>query len=260
MTRDSLFSRAALLLLLLFLLGPFVITCMAGFSDAETLAFPPRSYSWRWTLAVLQDGEFLRAFLTSLEIALLATVAALLLGVPVAYVFSRMPPPGMGVIRLVITSPLIVPGMVAGLALLRHLVLRIDAPVFLGLFIGHLALSIPYAIRVSYASLSNLRVDIEDAAVTLGATRLRAFFMIVLPNIRGALIAAFFLAFITSFNQVPVSLFLTGPGISTLPIEMLGRVESTFDPSIAALSTVLVVFSMLLVFAAERVLGFSKYM
>ena len=84
--------------------------------------------------------------------------------------------------------------------------------------------------------------------------------MIVLPNIRGALIAAFFLAFITSFNQVPVSLFLTGPGISTLPIEMLGQVESTFDPSIAALSTLLVAFSMLLVFAAEKLLGISKYL
>ena len=140
------------------------------------------------------------------------------------------------------------------------MVLRIDAPVFVGLLIGHLALSIPYAVRVTYASLSNLRVDIEDAAVSLGATRLRTYFVIVLPNIRGALIAAFFLAFITSFNQVPVSLFLTGPGISTLPIEMLGQVESTFDPSIAALSTLLVAFSMLLVFAAEKLLGISKYL
>jgi len=253
-------SRVVLLLLMVFLLGPFVITCLAGFSDAQTLAFPPHSYSLRWTLSVIQSAEFQRSFLTSLEIALLATVLALLLGVPVAYAFSRMPPPGMGAIRLVITSPLIVPGMVAGLALLRHVVLRIDAPVFAGLLIGHLALSIPYAVRVTYASLSNLRVDIEDAAVSLGATRLRTYFVIVLPNIRGALIAAFFLAFITSFNQVPVSLFLTGPGISTLPIEMLGQVESTFDPSIAALSTLLVAFSMLLVFAAEKLLGISKYL
>ncbi|MFT3812495.1 MAG: ABC transporter permease [Acidovorax sp.] len=257
---SSRFSRAMLALLMLFLLGPFVITCMAGFGDAPTMAFPPKAYSLRWTLAVLESHEFQRSFITSVEIALLSTLLALLLGVPVAYALSRLKPPGAELIRLAVTSPLLVPGMVVGLALLRHVVLRIDAPVFAGLLIGHLALSIPYAVRVTYGSLANLRMDIEDAAVTLGATRLRTFFMIVLPNIRGALIAAFFLAFITSFNQVPVSLFLTGPGISTLPIEMLGQVESTFDPSIAALSTVLVAFSMLLVFVAERVLGVSKYL
>jgi putative spermidine/putrescine transport system permease protein len=111
-----------------------------------------------------------------------------------------------------------------------------------------------------YASLTNLRVDIEEAAITLGASRLRTFFMIVLPNIRGAMVAAFLLAFVTSFNQVPVSLFLTGPGISTLPIEMLGHMENTFDPSIAALSTLLVLFTMAFVLLTERVLGISKYM
>ena len=82
----------------------------------------------------------------------------------------------------------------------------------------------------------------------------------VLPNIRGAVIAAFFLAFVTSFNQVPVSLFLTGPGISTLPIEMLGHMENSFDPSIAALSTLLVLFTMAFVLVTEKVLGISKYM
>lgn len=252
--------RVVLLLVMGFLLGPFVISFMAGFSDGDTLAFPPTAYSLRWTLFVLQDADFLRAFLTSLEIGLLATVLALILGMPVAYAFSRMPPPGMGAIRLALTSPLIVPGMVAGLALMRTVVLRIDAPVFTGLLIGHTTLAVPYAVRVLYSSLANLRVDIEDAAVTLGATRLQTFFMVVLPNIRGALIAAFFLAFVTSFNQVPVSLFLTGPGVSTLPIEMLAHVQSTFDPSIAALSTVLVVFSMGMVFVAEKLLGVSKYL
>ena len=136
----------------------------------------------------------------------------------------------------------------------------VDAPVFLGLLIGHVGLLTPYAVRVVYSSLANLRVDIEEAAITLGATRLQTFRLVVLPNIRGAVIAAFFLAFVTSFNQVPVSLFLTGPGISTLPIEMLGHMENSFDPSIAALSTLLVLFTMAFVLVTEKVLGISKYM
>lgn len=254
------FSRCVLWLVFVFLLGPFAIVFLAGFSGGETLAFPPQSYSWRWIIEVSASSEFQRSFRTSLEIGMIATVLALMLGVPVAYALSRTPPPGMGVIKQVLTSPLIVPGMLVGLGLLRHFVLPINAPVFLGLLIGHIALLTPYAVRVVYASLTNLRVDIEEAAITLGASRLRTFFMIVLPNIRGAMVAAFLLAFVTSFNQVPVSLFLTGPGISTLPIEMLGHMENTFDPSIAALSTLLVLFTMAFVLLTERVLGISKYM
>lgn len=258
--KQGLFPRVVLGAVMLFLLGPFIIVFLAGFSGGETLAFPPPSYSLRWIVSVLQADEFRQAFGTSLQIGLLATVIALLLGVPVAYAMSRMPPPGMAVIKQVLTSPLIIPAMLVGLGLLRHFVLLVDAPVFLGLLIGHVGLLTPYAVRVVYSSLANLRVDIEEAAITLGATRLQTFRLVVLPNIRGAVIAAFFLAFVTSFNQVPVSLFLTGPGISTLPIEMLGHMENSFDPSIAALSTLLVLFTMAFVLVTEKVLGISKYM
>ncbi|MDB5768492.1 MAG: spermidine/putrescine transporter ATP-binding protein [Collimonas fungivorans] len=258
--KEGFFSRCMLWLVLLFLLGPFAIVFMAGFSGGETLAFPPPSYSLRWIFEVLAADEFRRAFQTSLQIGLVATIIALLLGTPVAYALSRTQLPAMAVVKQILTSPLIIPGMIVGLGLMRYVVLQIHAPVFAGLLIGHIALLIPYAVRVVYASLVNLRVDIEDAAVMLGASRLRSFFMVVLPNIRGAVIAAFFLAFVTSFNQVPVSLFLTGPGISTLPIEMLGHMENTFDPSIAALSTLLVLFTMAFVLVTERVLGISKYM
>jgi putative spermidine/putrescine transport system permease protein len=139
------------------------------------------------------------------------------------------------------------------------MVLLYDLPVTASLLVGHTALLLPYTVRVVSSSLANLRVDIDDAAVTLGATRLQAFFKVVLPNIRAGVAAAFVLAFITSFNQVPVSLFLTGPGVSTLPIEMMAYMETSYDPSIAALSTLLVVFTIVLVAVTEKVLGISKY-
>ncbi|WP_394788716.1 ABC transporter permease [Rhodoferax sp.] len=258
--KDGLFSRVVLWLVFFFLLGPFLVVFVAGFSGGDTLTFPPPSYSLRWMFDVVAMPEFQRSFQTSVKIALIATVIALALGIPVAYALSRTPPPGIGLIKTVLTFPLIIPGILVGLGLLRNFVLLVNAPVFLGLLIGHVALLVPYAVRVVYASLTNLRVDIEDAAVTLGASRLRTFFMVVMPNIRNAIIAAFFLAFVTSFNQVPVSLFLTGPGISTLPIEMLGHMENTFDPSIAALSTLLVLFTMAFVLVTEKVLGISKYL
>jgi putative spermidine/putrescine transport system permease protein len=109
------------------------------------------------------------------------------------------------------------------------------------------------------ASLNNLRSDIEEAAVLLGSSRFGAFFRVVLPNIRGGILSAFILGFVTSFNQVPVSLFLSGPGVRTLPIDMLGYMEIVFDPSVAALSSLLAFLSIGIVFLAERFLGFSRY-
>lgn len=252
-------ALAMLVLALAFLIGPFFVIFAAGLSGDETLAFPPQSWSWRWFVHVVQVESFQRSLVTSLVVGFGSTLLALGLGVPVAYAMSRYAFAGKEAVRSVLTLPIIVPGIIVGLALLNHMVLLYDLPVRASLLVGHTALLVPYTVRVVSGSLANLRTDIEDAAVTLGATRLRAFFAVVLPNIRSGLAAAAVLAFITSFNQVPVSLFLTGPGISTLPIEMMAYMETSYDPSIAALSTLLVLFTVLLVAATEKALGISKY-
>ena len=248
-----------LVLVLGFLLGPFIVVFVAGFSAEETLRFPPQQFSLRWLVHVFTVEGFQRSFVTSVVVALGSTLLALTFGVPVAYALSRYQFRGAEAVRALLTLPLIVPGIIVGLALLNHGVLAFDLPVTLSLLIGHTTLLIPYAVRVVSSSLANLRVDIDDAAVTLGATRLQAFFKVVLPNIQGGVAAAFVLAFITSFNQVPVSLFLTGPGVSTLPIEMMAYMETSYDPSIAALSTLLVLFTIALVAGTEKLLGISKY-
>lgn len=260
MNQTSMAARATLALVLAFLLGPFVVVFVAGFSGDETLRFPPQSYSLRWLVHVFTVESFQRSLLTSLVVGFGSTLLALALGVPVAYALSRSKLRGAEVIRNVLTLPIVVPGIIVGLALLNHGVLALQWPVTLSLLIGHTTLLIPYAVRVVSSSLANLRLDIDDAAVTLGATRWQAFRLVVLPNIRGGVAAAFVLAFITSFNQVPVSLFLTGPGVSTLPIEMMAYMETSYDPSIAALSTLLVVFTLLLVAGTEKLLGISRYM
>lgn len=257
--RESRFPLIALYLVLFFLVGPFLVVFITAFNAAPTLAFPPKSFSWEWFGVVLQVSEFRAAFVTSMWVGVASTIVSLLLGVPVAYALARLPIRNAELVRILVTTPLIVPGLIVGLALLRYFVLLGDLSVEMGLFLSHTALLIPYAVRVVTASLLNLPRDIEDAAVSLGASRLRTFFAIILPNIRAGVAAAAILAFITSFNQVPVSLFLTGPGVSTLPIQMLLYMEKTFDPSLAALSTMLIVFSILLVQLTERALGISKY-
>jgi putative spermidine/putrescine transport system permease protein len=259
MSRLSLPALGMLVLALTFLIAPFFVVFVAGFSGDETLAFPPRTWGVRWLAHVFTVEAFQRSFVTSMVVGVGSTLGALALGVPVAYALSRGRLAGQEVVRTVLTLPLIVPGIIVGLALLNHMVLLLNLPVLASLLVGHTALLVPYAVRVVAASLANLRADIDDAAVTLGATRVKAFFHVVLPNIRGGIAAAAVLAFITSFNQVPVSLFLTGPGLSTLPIEMMAYMETSYDPSIAALSTLLVLFTIGVVAATEKLLGISRY-
>jgi putative spermidine/putrescine transport system permease protein len=153
----------------------------------------------------------------------------------------------------------LVAGRVIGVCKRRFFVLLGDFDVMLGLLIGHIAILFPYSVRVVSASLRNLDPGIEEAAISLGASRLRGFLLVVLPNVRAGVGAAFILAFITSFNNVPVSLFLTGPGVTTLPISMLVYMEYYYDPTIAALSTLLILFSVALVQGAERLLGLSRF-
>ena len=246
-------------LTLTFLIGPFLIIILAGASDTSYLAFPPEGLTLRWYLKVFTVESFRASFLLSMALAVFGTLAALLLGVPAAYALNRYALPGAETVRTVVAAPIIVPGIIVGLALLRYLVVPLGVAVLPALFLAHTALVLPYAVRVVSASLLNLRADIEEAAVLLGASPLGAFFRVVLPNIRGGILAAFILGFVTSFNQVPVSLFLTGPGVRTLPIDMLGYMEITYDPSIAALSALLAFMSMAIVFLAERFLGFSRY-
>lgn len=243
----------------IFLVGPFLIVFAAGLSGGETLSFPPEGLSLRWVEAVFEVESFRSSFALSMELGIGSTLAALALGAPAAYALDRYKLPGGGAVRLIVTSPIIVPGLVAGLALLRHLVVPTGIPVAPALFLGHTALLIPYAVRVVSSSLVNLRVDIEEAAVLLGAGRFRAFVAVVLPNIRNGILAAFILGFVTSFNQVPVSLFLSGPGVTTLPIDMLFYMEFHYDPSVAALSGLLALMSLAVVTVAERALGLSRH-
>lgn len=252
-------SALVLSLLILFLIGPFLVIIAASFSAGDTLAFPPQGFSFKWIAKVFTVEGFRQSFLTSIVLAVGGTLVALILGVPASYAMSRYRLPFAETVRTVVSAPLIVPGIIVGLALLRYFVMPVGVPVTLALFLAHTALVLPYAVRVVSASLANLRSDIEEAAVLLGSSRLGAFFRVVLPNIRGGILSAFILGFVTSFNQVPVSLFLAAPGVKTLPIEMLGYMEIVFDPSIAALSSLLAFLSMGIVLAAERFLGFSRY-
>jgi putative spermidine/putrescine transport system permease protein len=257
--RRSPWLYASLVLVYVILLGPYLIIFVASFGSEATLAFPPAGFSLRWFVNVFETSQFVSSFWLSLQLGLLSTFIALLLGVPIAYALVRFRFPGRGIVETIFSAPILIPGLVIGFSMLRTFVLLGNFNVFTGLLIGHIAILFPYSVRVVSSSLRNLDPAIEEAAISLGAGRLRSFLLVVLPNIRSGIGAAFLLAFIVSFNNVPVSLFLTGPGVTTLPISMLVYMEYYFDPTIAALSTLLIIFTVILVQGAERLLGLSRF-
>jgi len=153
--------------------------------------------------------------------------------------------------------PVLVPELVLGFSLLKNLAFQFNAPIFLSLIIGHTILILPYVIRVISASLASFDFSIEEAAISLGSPPLKTFFTVLLPNVRSGVIAAFILAFITSVNDVSISIFLTGPGISTLPIQLLAHMEQFFDPTVASVSVLLMVLTVAVMAIVERTLGLT---
>lgn len=242
-----------------FLMFPMLVILASSFDPKEYMSFPPHGFSLRWYANILHVELFLRGLKTSFGIGIAATVCALLIGVPAAYALTRLNFRGKNLISSLLLSPLVVPEIVLGMGLLQLLVLVRAFPIYPALLIGHIVIVLPYAIRVTMASLTNLGPGIEEAARSLGANGFTTFFRAILPNIRTGILAAALLSFITSFNNVPISLFMTGPNVTTLPIQMMIYSDYYFDPTIASISVVMLLLTLLLVYAMERSIGLTYF-
>ena len=258
MKGNKLFSFFVILVYV-FLCGPLLIIITTAFDSGNIMSFPPKGFSLQWFSNAFHSRTFMTTLGISFKVAVISTLMAMVVGIPAAYALSRNNYRGKAALQSIFLSPIIVPGVVLGFAFFRFLTLKLQLDVFTSLLIGHVIIVIPYIIRVVGSSLENLDFAIEDAAVSLGATKLKAFFLVILPNVTSGVIAAFMLAFINSFNNVPVSLFLTGPGVSTLPISMMSYVEYNYDPTISALSVILMVMTVLIMFVVEKTLGISNF-
>ncbi|MCI1857506.1 MAG: ABC transporter permease [Sporolactobacillus sp.] len=243
----------------IFLLGPLVIIFLTSFGADSYLSFPPKSLSLRWYRHIFATEAFITTFKTSVFVSCIGNLIALIIGLPTAYILSRYQFIGKKAVNMIFLSPLLIPGIVLGFTLLKYVVVAYHFPIYTSLLIGHSVIMLPFIIRVVSASLANFDFTIEEAALSLGAGKIAALFKVVLPNIRSGLIAAILLAFLESFNNVDVSIFLVGPGVSTLPIQMLQYVENYFDPTIAAISVLLMVLTAILMFFIDRLTGLSYF-
>jgi putative spermidine/putrescine transport system permease protein len=256
-TRTSPLLIAFAVFVYIFLVGPLIIVLGSAVSDTTYLTFPPQGLSLRWFEKIFEVGAFRSTFVTSFQLAFLSTALALLIGIPAAYALNRYRIALPSWLSTVYVLPILVPEIVFGFSLLKSVAVGASVPIFIALLLGHTLIVLPYAVRVVSASLASFDFSIEEAAISLGSPPVKTFMTIVLPNIRSGVIAAFILAFITSINDVSTSLFLTGPGISTLPIAILAYVEQYFDPAVASVSVLLMLLTVAVMAIVERTLGLT---
>ncbi|GAA1156638.1 ABC transporter permease [Nesterenkonia sandarakina] len=240
------------------MLVPILFVVATAFTSGSTLRFPPEGFSLGWFDAALNYAPFTSALLTSLQLAVASTFLALAVGVPATLAIYRGALPGKGLVEGLFLSPLIIPELVVGLALYQQLIVTFRIENWPVLLLGHTALLLPYAVRVTGAALASSDVSLEEAARGLGASPLRAFFTITLPILRPGIFSAALLGFVTSFNNVPLSLLLQSRESRTLPITMLDYVQQSYDPMIAATSTLILAATVVIAVIAERTVGFAK--
>jgi len=236
---------------LVVLLLPVVVVVLAGLNAGDFLTFPPEGLSLRWVIAFLTSETYLNAYLFSLGLAVLTMAVSTTLGTMAAIYLARVPFWGRDLLRGFFLSPIMLPGVVLGLALY---VFYVSSGIGLartlpGLLIGHVLVTCPYVIGTVSAALFNFDQALEEAARSLGAGPWTAFRKVTLPVIAPGVLAGAIFAFIVSFGQFEVALFLSTPNLQPLPIAMYISLRYAFEPIAAAagiFAIALVVVSMVI--------------
>ncbi len=240
------------------LVAPTLVVLIVSFTSGFSLKFPPPGYSLRWYAALLDAWQLHFAAANSFEVAIGTTLTSIALGVAAALGIARSQKLSARLLDSLFMSPLVLPALAFGLSALMLFTL-IGLPVSpLTLVIGHTVVCVPYVVRTSIAALAQLDATLLESSASLGATRLYTLRRITLPLIRPGILAGGFIAFMSSFDNVPVSLFLRDARTDMLPIRMWQDLEGKLDVTIAAVSGVLIVATVALMLVMERVAGLSR--
>lgn len=242
----KLLGGAWLFAVVAFLYLPIVVMIVMAFNASPYYALPFVP-SLEWFAALAEDEPLLSATRNSLLIAFATSIIATLLGSIAAIALARRAFRGRTLLRLLLLPPIAIPWLITGTAMLVFFYWTGIGRGLHAMFIGHVALAIPYVVLVVGTGMENARADLEEAAMSLGSTPLHAFFAVTLPTLAPSIVAAALFAFAVSLDQFVVSYFLAAPGVSTLPVEIYAAIRKGFTPEINAISAIFFAVSTLLV-------------
>jgi putative spermidine/putrescine transport system permease protein len=248
----------AVSLILVFLTLPAIVVLMTSFNPTEMLAFPPHGFSLRWYERAFTYDDFRNAFYNGLIVTLFASTAATVVGVAAAYLTHRFDFFGRRALDFILASPLIIPRFTIGFGfLLVGAQIHINNSYFL-VVLTHIVLVLPFVTRSVYVSLANVDPTLERCAANLGASPMNVLLRITLPLLTPGIVGGWIVAAVLSFTEFTASLYVTGYATQTLPVAMYTYVREYADPTIAAISSLLIVLTTVGMFLVDRFIGLKR--
>ncbi|MEE7505832.1 ABC transporter permease [Methylobacterium mesophilicum] len=245
-------------LFMAFLVAPMLVVCVVAFTPEGYLALPTHGVSLRWFRRLVEYPEFLSAFRTSLLIAAASSVTAVVFATPAALAIARHRFPGRDALSALFLAPLMIPHVVLGIAFLRFFSSVGLSGTLLGLIVSHVVVIFPFALRMVLAGANGMDRRIEDAALSLGASRATVVRRVMLPLILPGIASGFALSFIQSFDEVTMTVFIASPSTTTLPVMMFNYIQDSIDPLICAVSTLMIVLTVLFMIVVHKFYGLER--
>jgi putative spermidine/putrescine transport system permease protein len=237
------------LLISIWLLAPTLVVIPISFNEKKSLAFPPSGFSWQWYRNFFTNPEWSTSFFNSLKVAAVVAVLATVLGTLAAFGLDRMKSSTRGILRAFLITPMVIPGVVLGIGVYAVYLDTQLVGTLPGFVLAHTMLAIPFVLIAVGASLEVFDKRLETAAASLGAGRWTTFRTITLPLIAPGLLSGLLFAFVTSFDEIIVALFITSPYLKTLPVQIFSSITRDADPTVAAVGTILFQATTLLISA-----------
>jgi len=250
--------RTLIVLTYVFLVSPVVVVVLVSFNPTQSLTINLTNVSLRWYSEFFRNFNFSGSFVISLQIAAITAVLATMLGVPAAYGLVRSNFPGRTAVQTFMLMPVMIPAIVMGVALLNLYFITGMKGSILSIVVGHAVITTPFVIRTASASLAGIDLATEEAAIGLGAGRLRIFFQITLPLMKSGVIAGIVFVFVLSFGELNATIFLTSPGTTTLPIQIFSELVWNTNPLVAAASVFQILVITVGVLIIEYTVGITK--
>ncbi|MFJ5437482.1 ABC transporter permease [Pectobacterium brasiliense] len=241
-----------------FLALPVLVIVLSAFSPETYPQFPPRDISLRWFRALLEDENWRSSLSVSLLLLVIVTPLTVMVGTFAAWALARLEFRYRESLQAFILSPLMIPQVVLGIALLYVLMAAGLAGSVTGLVIGHMVVALPYVVRTVSVSLAAMDRRLEAVSMSLGAGRAYTFRHVTLPLIKPGMLAGAVFAAVTSFGEVSVSLFLSAPDTITVPVRIFNYVDQTFDPTVNAISVIFIAIAVLMLIVIEKRIGLTK--
>jgi putative spermidine/putrescine transport system permease protein len=241
-----------------FMLAPIVVVCLVAFTPEGYLSLPLHEFSLRWFRAIARYPEFVSAFWTSLWLGAFSSALALLVAVPAALALARYRFRGRDLLAGLFLSPLMIPHVVLGVAFLRFFTQIGLGGRFAGLILAHLVIVCPFALRLTLASATGMDRAIEQAAISLGASDWAVFRRVTLPLIAPGMVSGWALAFIQSFDEVTMTVFVAAPGTETLPVRMFLYIQDNIDPLVTSVSACVIAVTVVALICLDRLYGLDR--